>query len=67
MNIPIQEYLRGIFVIKSNVKEYKVFLKMIINHIPTELTWNANLMNLKESQDITKSNGGESKIKEAFR
>ena len=67
MNIPIQEYLRGIFVIKSNVKEYKVFLKMIINHIPTELTRNANLMNLKESQDITKSNGGESKIKEAFR
>ena len=28
MNIPIQGFLRGIIVIKSNVKEYEVFLKL---------------------------------------
>ena len=57
MNIPKQEFLQGIFVMKSNVKEYEVFLKMTINHISNELIRNPNLISLKENQDITKSIG----------
>jgi len=40
---------------------------MIINHLPIELIRDPKLIKLKENQDITKSIGGESKIKEAFK
>jgi len=40
---------------------------MIINHKSIELIRNPKLIKLKENQDITKSIGGESKIKEAFK
>ena len=67
MNIAIQEFLQGIFVMKSKVKEYEVFFKMIMNHIPTDLIRNPKLTNLKENQDITKSIGGGSKRKKGFK
>ena len=67
MNITIHAFLRGIFVMKSNVKKYEMFFKMIINHIPIALIRNPNLINLKEIQTITKSIGGESKIKNPFK
>ena len=52
MNIPIQEFLRLIIVMNSNVKEYEVFFQLIINHIPNELIRNPKLIKLKEIQDI---------------
>ena len=60
MNIPTQEFLRGIFVgIYIEGFEYEVLYKMIINNIPIEPIRNHNMINLKENQDITKSIEGE--------
>ena len=67
MNITIHAFLRGIFVMKSNVKKYEMFFKMIINHIPIELIRNPKLIQLKENQDITKSIGGTSNIDKPFK
>ena len=67
MNIPIQEFLQRIFFTKSNVKDYDVFFKMIINNIPIDLIRNLNFIILKENQDVIKSIGGESKIKNPFK
>ena len=67
MDIPIQEFLRFIFVMNANVKEYEVFFKMIINHIPIELIRNPKLIKLKENQDITKLIGGTSNIDKPFK
>ena len=55
MDIPIQEFLRFIFVMNANVKEYEVFFKMIINHIPIELIRNPKMIKFKENHGITKS------------
>ena len=54
MNIEFLDFLRGIFVIKAKVKEYVVFYKAIINHIPNNIRNYYNLLNLKENQDINK-------------
>ena len=67
MNIPIQEFLRGIFFMRLKVKEYEVFLKTIMDYIPTDLIRNPNLRNLKENLDITKLIGGGTKIKKRFK
>ena len=58
MTIPIQEFLRLIFVVNSNVKEYEVFFQMIINDIPIEVIRNRKLIKFKEIQVIANSISG---------
>ena len=52
VNIEFQDFLRGIFVIKAKVKEYVVFYKAIINHIPNNIR-NFKLINLKNKINIS--------------
>ena len=58
MTIPIEDFLRMIFVVNSNVKEYEVFFQMIINDIPIEMIRNRKMIKLKEIQGIVNSIGG---------
>ena len=66
MKIDIQEFLRGILVMKSKVKENEVFFKAIMNHILNDIIWNPKLINLNENQKDNSSIGGGSKSRKDF-
>ena len=59
MNIDIEEFLRGVFVMKVAMKFQQVFFKTMMNHISNNIINNSKLINLKENQDIKKLIGGE--------
>ena len=52
---------------KTKVKEYEVFLKTIINHIPNNIIRNPKLINLEKNQGIKKSIGGGPKSKKGLK
>ena len=57
MNIDLQEFLLGVFVMKAAINQQQVFFKTIMNHIPNNIIINSKLINLKENQDINISVG----------
>ena len=48
---------------KVKLKEYELFLKAIMNHIPNCIARNSKLINPKENQDINKSFRSEQKVR----
>ena len=38
MNIDLQDFLRGVFVMKATIKEQKMFFQTIMNHVPNDIS-----------------------------
>ena len=63
LHIDINEFLRGIFMMKSNIRNNHQFFNDIMEYIPHKIIRNVKLLSYKENTDLNMSIGGKNPVK----
>ena len=63
LHIDINEFLRGIFMMKSNIRNNHQFFNEIMEYIPHKIIRNVKLLSYKENTDLNMSIGGKNPVK----
>ena len=63
LHIDVNEFLREIFMMKSNIRNNHQFFNEIMEYIPHKIIRNVKLLSYKENTDLNMSIGGKNPVK----